>query len=52
MVFHYLGIDPEQSAAFDQAYVDVQAQTLGDAVATLWETIKDAARRAADQSET
>lgn len=51
MVFHYLGADLEQSAAFDEAYVDAQAGTLGDEVAGLWQTIKDAARRGADQSE-
>ena len=47
MVFHYLGADPEQSAAFDEAYVDDQARTLGADVAALWEAIKDAARREA-----
>ncbi|MBC8263435.1 MAG: hypothetical protein H8E47_04845 [Anaerolineales bacterium] len=47
MVFHYLGVDPEQSAAFDEAYVDGQARTLGAEVLGLWEAIKDAARREA-----
>ena len=47
MVFHYLGADPEQSAAFDEAYVDGQARTLGADVVALWEAIKDAARREA-----
>lgn len=48
MVFHYLGADPEQSAAFDEAYVDGQARTLGADVVALWEAIKDAARREAN----
>ena len=47
MVFHYLGVDPEQSAAFSEAYVDGQARTLGAEVLGLWEAIKDAARREA-----
>ena len=47
MVFHYLGADPEQSAAFDEVYVDDQARTLGAEVLGLWEAIKDAARREA-----
>jgi hypothetical protein len=47
MVFHYLSADPEQSAAFDEAYVDGQARTLGADVVALWESIKDAARRQA-----
>jgi hypothetical protein len=47
LVFHYLGVDPEQSAAFDEAYMDGQARTLGADVVALWEAIKDAARREA-----
>lgn len=47
MVFHYLGADLKQSAAFDEAYVDSQARTLGTDVFALWEAIKDAARREA-----
>ena len=42
--------DPQQSAAFDETYLDTQAGTLGVEVAALWESIKDAARRGADQS--
>jgi hypothetical protein len=45
MVFHYLGADAEHSTAFDEAYVDGQARTLGADVVALWEAIKDAARR-------
>ncbi len=48
MVFNYLGADPEQSAAFDEVYVDGQARTLGADVVALWEAIKDAARREAN----
>ena len=47
MVFHYVRADPEQSAAFDEAYVDGQARTLGTDVVALWEAIKDAAKREA-----
>jgi hypothetical protein len=49
MVFHYLGTDPKQSAAFDETYVDAQARTLGVDVVELWEAVKDAARREADR---
>jgi hypothetical protein len=49
MVFHYLGADAEQGAAFDESYVDVQARTLGPEVVALWEAIKDAARQEANQ---
>jgi len=51
MVFHYLGIDPGQRAAFDEAYVDGQANALGAEIAALWLTIKDAAHREASRSE-
>lgn len=49
MVFHYLGTDPEQSAAFDETDVDAQARTLGTDVVKLWEAVKEAARREASQ---
>lgn len=49
MVFHYLGTDPEQSAAFDETDVDAQARTLGADVVKLWEAVKEAARREANQ---
>jgi uncharacterized protein (DUF433 family) len=29
MVFHYLGLDPDTSAAFDESFVDAQARALG-----------------------
>lgn len=50
MVFHYLGADPTLSVAFDESYVDAQAQSLGQDVAKLWETIKEAARREANRA--
>jgi hypothetical protein len=28
MVFHYLSLDPEQGATFDETYLDTQAETL------------------------
>ena len=50
-VFRYLGIAPQQSATFDEGYVDDGAKALGGEVAALWETIKDAARQEAGLSE-
>lgn len=44
MVYHYLGVDPEQSAGFDESYVDAEARKLGADVARLWEAIKASAR--------
>jgi hypothetical protein len=44
MVYQYLGIDAEQSAAFDEPYVDAAALRMGADVAALWETIKASAR--------
>ncbi|MBU1877994.1 MAG: nucleotidyl transferase AbiEii/AbiGii toxin family protein [Chloroflexi bacterium] len=51
LVYHYLEVDPEQRAAFDVAHVDAQARALGPEVVALWETIKNAARSEAEQSE-
>ena len=51
MAFHYLGIDRQQGAPFDQAHVDVQAETLGADVVTLWKAIQDAAGQTANQSQ-
>ena len=51
MVFHYLDVDSEQSAAFDEAYVDAKARTLGADVVALWRAIKEAARREANRAE-
>jgi len=47
MVYQYLGIDPEQSAAFDESYVDAEALRMGADVAALWEAIKASAREEA-----
>jgi hypothetical protein len=51
MVFQYLGVDPMQSTAFDETYVDAQATTLGADVVELWEAIKDAAQHEAARGE-
>jgi hypothetical protein len=51
MVFHYLEADPEQSADFDEAHVDAQAEALGADVAGLWEAVKDAARQESARKE-
>ena len=50
MVFHYLDVDSEQSAAFDEAYVDAKARTLGADVVALWRAVKEAARREAKRA--
>jgi len=50
MVFHYLGIDPVSSAAFDEAYVDAQAGAMGEQVVELWKVVKDAARQEASRT--
>lgn len=47
LVFCYLGLDPELSATFDEAYVERQATLLGEEVAELWHTVQAAARREA-----
>ena len=49
MVFHYLGTDPERSAAFDETCVEAQARTLGADVIKLWEAIKEAAGQEANR---
>jgi hypothetical protein len=51
MVFHYLGIDPVSSAAFDEAYVDAQAGAMGEQVVELWKVVKDAARQEASRTQ-
>jgi hypothetical protein len=52
MVFHYLGIDPLLSADFDEAFIEAQAQALGEDVVKLWQAARSAARRQADQAQT
>jgi hypothetical protein len=47
MVYQYLGIDPEQSAAFDESYVDAEALRMGADIVALWEAIKASAREEA-----
>jgi hypothetical protein len=51
MVFQYLGVDPKQSTAFDETYVDAQATALGTDVVELWEAIKDEAQHEATRGE-
>lgn len=51
LTFHYLGIAPSLSAKFDEAYLDQQAVRLGTNVLRLWQRIKAAARKEADQTE-
>lgn len=50
MVFTYLELDPMISAGFDQDYVDAQAGMLSEDVTKLWQAIKNAACREADQA--
>lgn len=49
LVFHYLGLDPELSAAFDETYITTQAQTMGVDVFELWTATQIAARQEADR---
>ena len=51
MVWHYLGVDPEQSASFDEGYVDAEAAGLGTEAVALWEAIKKSARQEASRTE-
>ena len=50
LVFHYLGLDPAQSADFDEHYITVQAQTISDAAADLWGAIQAAASQEASRT--
>ena len=43
MVFHYLGLDADTSAGFDESFVDREAVALGAEVRALWERAKAAA---------
>ena len=43
MVFHYLGLDPDLSAGFDESFIDTQAMALGIEVYELWIRSKTAA---------
>jgi hypothetical protein len=51
MAFNYLKIDPLLSEGFDQGYVDAQVRSLGEDAIELWHSIKDAARREADKTQ-
>ena len=51
VVFQYLDVDPTQSAAFDESYVDMQARALGPDVVELWAAIKDEAQHEATRGE-
>lgn len=50
MVFHYLGADPQQSAVFDEAYIDRRAASLSLETIRLWQAVKTAARQAVGQT--
>lgn len=43
MVFHYLGVGPGLEPPFDEQYIDLRAQQLGEEVVALWQAIKAAA---------
>jgi len=47
MVYQYLGIDAEQSATFDESYVDAAALRMGADIAAVWEAVKVSAREEA-----
>jgi len=44
LVFHYLNLDPDTSATFDESFVDAEASAMGAEVCALWERAKAAAR--------
>jgi hypothetical protein len=48
LVFYYLDLDSTLMADFDEAYITIQAGSLGDDVVELWEAIRQAARQEAD----
>lgn len=50
MVFHYLQ-DSSKENAFDLAYVDERAATLGEEVLLQWQFLREAAREYADQHQ-
>ncbi len=52
MVFHYLGRGTTQATPLNEAEVDTQAAALGEDAVTLWEAIKEAARREANRGMT
>lgn len=47
LVFHYLGLDPDLSADFDETHITAQAQTLSEDVFELWTATQIAARQEA-----
>jgi len=49
LVFYYLDLDPTLMADFDEAYITIQARSLGDDVVELWEAIRQAARQEAER---
>ncbi len=51
MVLHYLGAEPTLGAAFDETYVDTQAEALGADVAAFWKAVKKAAKQEAKRTE-
>jgi hypothetical protein len=50
MVFHYLRLDPQLSADFDETLITVQALSLGAEVDALWQSILTAAQQTANQA--
>jgi hypothetical protein len=51
MIYQYLDVDPEQSAAFDESHVDAEARKMGADVAEIWEAIKASAREEAKRTD-
>jgi len=49
LVFYYLDLDPMLMADFDEAYITIQARSLGDDVVELWKAIRQAARQEAER---
>lgn len=51
MVFHYLNLDPTQSADFDEGYINSRAAAIGIDVLRLWRKIRVAAQKEADRED-
>jgi hypothetical protein len=49
LVFHYLALDPELSAAFDEDYITCRAVQLGSDVAEFWQAVTRRARAEAER---
>ena len=51
LVFHYLALDPDLSATFDESYIDRRATQLGDDVVEFWQAVRTRARAEAERQQ-